>query len=219
MLGFLSASNGWSGNAVSGASGSVPSKFEKGDAVQLQAFPDTVNFIRGIYPIDDRGCALLPIAGEVRVDTMSVRGLEKYLDSLYLPFLRYADVQARPLMRLTFIGGFIRPGLYYVSPNGSLWDAMALAGGPLREDGLNKICWERNGACLRKGLVPLVASGQSLAAAGVLSGDVFTVTPVPKRTGWEIFTTGVLPIFGIAITAASAAATVYFSYQLYKVER
>jgi protein involved in polysaccharide export with SLBB domain len=194
----------------------VQNPFKKGDAFRLIVSRDTAHFLTGIYQIDDNGEALLPIVGNVKVDTWSEKKLTTYLDSLYLPYLRFPDLRVQPLMRLALLGGFAKPGLYYLSPTSSLWDAVALAGGPVREDGLKKIHWERGTALVKGNLLPDLEAGASLSKIGLRSGDQLWVTHVPKRDGWEIFQTEVLPILSISVTTVSALATVYFAYVAYQ---
>jgi protein involved in polysaccharide export with SLBB domain len=193
--------------------------FKKGDAFRLIVSPDTVHFLTGIYQIDDNGEALLPIVGKVKVDTWSEKKLTSYLDSLYLQYLRYPDLRVQPLIRVAILGGFSRPGMYYLSPTASVWDALAQAGGPIREDGLKKIHWERGKVVLKDNLLPDIETGVSLYKAGIRSGDQLWVTHEPKRDGWEIFQTNVLPILTVSISTAATVATLYFSYQAYNRNR
>jgi protein involved in polysaccharide export with SLBB domain len=189
--------------------------FKKGDAFRLIVSPDTVHFLTGIYQIDDNGAALLPIVGIVKVDNMSEKTLTAYLDSLYLPYLRHPGLRVQPLIRVSLLGGFFKPGMYYLSPTSSLWDAVALAGGTVREDGLKKINWERGNVVLKKSLLPEIESGASLSKIGITSGDQLWVTHILKRDGWEIFQTNVLPLLSITISTAATLATLYFSYEAY----
>ncbi len=193
--------------------------FKKGDAFRLIVSPDTAHFLNGIFQIDDEGIALLPIIGKVRVDNLSEKKLTAFLDSQYLSYLRYPNVRVQPLIRVAMLGGFFRPGMYYLSPTSSLWDALAQAGGPVREDGLKKIHWERSNVVLKETLLPDIEAGVSLSRIGIASGDQLWVTHVPRRDGWEIFQTGVLPILSISVTTLSAVATLYFSYQAYSGRR
>jgi len=187
--------------------------FAKGDAVRIILAPDTMHFINGTYHIDDQGFVFLPVVGKTKVDTMSERTFTTYLNTVYLQYLRYPTVQIQPLIRLEMLGGFYKPGLYYVSPQASLWDAMAIAGGPIREDGLKKMKWERDNVRLKTDVTSLVSSGISLETMGVRSGDNFCVVQKPIRERWEIFTTDILPIISVSVSALATTATVYYVYQ------
>jgi protein involved in polysaccharide export with SLBB domain len=194
----------------------VAHPFLRGDAVRISVYPDTSLFVNGTYHIDDSGYILLPIVGRIRVDTMTGVQFESFLDTAYLRFLRYTGIQVQPLIRLAFLGGFQKPGLYYISPRASLWEALAVAGGPVREDGLKKMKWERHGKVLQTELLPAVESGTSLGVFGIKSGDQMWITHVPKREGWEIFTSNVLPIVSISISTVTAVGTLYFAYEVNK---
>ncbi len=204
----------WHGEGPLSQSAERP--FTKGDAVRIAVFQDSLHFVNGIYHIDDDGCVFLPIVGKVKIDTMPERNFSLYLNSVYLQFLRYPTVQVLPLMRLSLLGGFSKPGLFYISPSASLWEAIAMAGGPAREDGIKKITWERSGQTVSNNLLASIQSGASLKTIGIQSGDQLWVTHVPKRDGWEIFTTGVLPIISVSVSALAASATVYYVYQTYR---
>lgn len=190
--------------------------FQKGTAFKIAVFPDTVHFLNGIHDVDDQGNAFLPIVGTVRVDGLTQKALTAKLDTIYLPFLRYPTLRVQPLIRISLLGGFIRPGLYYVSPDASLWDAIEMAGGPVREDGLKLIKWERSGAILKQDLVNEIQAGTSLSAMGLRSGDQLWVTHELKRGAWDIMATGIVPILSLAVTALSAFATLYFTYATYQ---
>lgn len=202
--------------AANDAQSEEQNPFKKGDAFRLIVSPDTAHFLNGIFQIDDNGEALLPIVGKVKVDNWSEKKLTKYLDSLYLPYLRYPDLRVQPLIRVAMLGGYLKPGMYYLSPTSSLWDALVQAGGPLREDGLKKIHWERGNVVLKETLLPDIEAGASLSKIGIRSGDQLWVTHQLKREGWEIFRTDVLPMLTITISTAATIATLYFSYQTYQ---
>ena len=197
--------------AANDAQSEAQNPFKKGDAFRLIVSPDTAHFLNGIFQIDDNGEALLPIVGKLKVDNMSEKKLTAFLDSQYLSYLRYPDLRVQPLIRVAMLGGFFRPGMYYLSPTSSLWDALAQAGGPVREDGLKKIHWERGNAVVKGNLLSEIEAGASLSKIGIRSGDQLWVTHIPKRDGWEIFQTGVLPILSITVTMVAAVATLYYS--------
>jgi|GEM_PF-666481 protein involved in polysaccharide export with SLBB domain len=193
--------------------------FMKGDAVRITVAPDTAHFINGVYHIDDNGRVFLPVVGSIKIDTMSEKELSAFLNAVYLHYLRYPSLQVQPLIRVSLLGGFQKPGLFYVNPSSSLWDVVALAGGPVREDGLKKLQWERGGMLRETALLGPVESGQSLATVGIKSGDQFWITHSPKRTGWEVFVADILPLVSISVSAVSTTASLYFVYQTYKGNR
>lgn len=183
--------------------------FEPGDAVRISVLADSTAFLEGLYHIDDSGDIFLPIVGRTQVTNLTVTELKTYLDSVYLRYLRYPDVRVQRMVRLSFLGGFHQPGLYYVDPHQSLWDALAQAGGPMREDGLCKLRWQRADYVVDKDLVPELKAGHSLAELGVESGDLIWVTDNPKRNGWEVFRDDVMPLLSLTISIATAGLALW----------
>jgi protein involved in polysaccharide export with SLBB domain len=190
--------------------------YQKGDAVRIAVSSDTTHFVNGTYHIDDNGFVFLPVLGKVKIDSMTEKSFVSLLNSSYLSFLRYPTIQVHLLMRVSLLGGFAKPGLFYVDPSASLWDAIALAGGPVREDGLKKINWEREGQIIDKNLLPSIESGKSLSTLGMRSGDQLWITHVPKKDGWEIFSSEYLPVISVAVSALSTTATLFVVYQTYR---
>jgi protein involved in polysaccharide export with SLBB domain len=193
--------------------------FNKGDAIRIMVPLDSAHFINGVYQIDDCGFVNLPAIGRLKIDTMTQSSLALYLDTMYVQYLRYPVVQVEPLIRVSLLGGFYHPGLYFLSPTVSLWEAVSIAGGPQREDGLKIINWERGGTLLKTDLLPEIEAGTSLTAIGFKSGDQLWVTHAPKRDKWEVFRTDVLPMLTITISTAATIATLYFSYEAYRSQR
>ncbi len=190
--------------------------FKKGDAFRIVVFPDTAHFLNGVYHIDDSGKVFLPVIGTMKVSSITEKNLTLLLDTIYLPYLRYPNVLVQPLVRVSLLGGFIKPGLFYVSPRASLWDAIELAGGTIREDGIKKIKWARDGSIVKKDLLTDFQAGTSLSSMGFRSGDQIFVTHVPKRDSWEIFREEVLPLLSLVIGTAATAATAYFTFETYQ---
>jgi protein involved in polysaccharide export with SLBB domain len=187
---------------------------EPGDAIRISTYPDTSSFINGFYPIDGEGRAYLPIIGKMNVSAMSE---EKFLDTLkavYISYLRYPILQVRHLIRISLLGGFQRPGLYYIDPDYTMWDAVYQTGGTTREDGLKRMKWERDRRTVSKDIIPYYQSKQSLSSIGFKSGDQLW-TPVDPKRGWwdvafkDVFLTQVFPII-------ATSATLYISYLMYQ---
>jgi protein involved in polysaccharide export with SLBB domain len=190
--------------------------FTRGDAFRIYVIPDTAHFLNGTYQIDDEGKVFLPMIGRIKVDSMTLVDFNTVVDSIYMPYLRNPNIRIQPLIRVSLLGGFQKPGLYLVTPYASLWDAISLAGGPAREDGLGKIKWVRHGAIVKNNLVADIEKGTSLKNLGFASGDQLCVTRLPKLEKGEAFRTDVLPILSITVSMLTATATVYFAYQAYK---
>ncbi|MBN2366992.1 MAG: polysaccharide biosynthesis/export family protein [Calditrichaeota bacterium] len=178
--------------------------FHPGDAVQISVYPDTTSFLHGIYKIDGNGEIYLPIKGKVKISEMTQNELESFIKQNFTAYLRYPEINVRPLIRVSLLGGFANPGLYYLDPEYTIWDAVRLAGGTLREDGLKKMKWERDKDVIRDNLIPFYESGRGLRQIGFRSGDqIWTPTP-RERTFWTVFRD--------VAAIASTAATLYFTY-------
>jgi protein involved in polysaccharide export with SLBB domain len=200
-------------SAASGTAGrTLP--FIAGDALQITPWPDTAAFPAGFYPIDGEGYVDFPIIGYVKVTTLAAEELAKLLAEKYVDFMRYPHMTIRPMVRVALNGGFYRPGLYWINPRASLWEAVQIAGGPQRSDGFKKIKWERDGTVINNNMVPLLQEGKSLYQAGFKTGDQLTVTQRPLLTGWDMFSSNVLPMITFAISTAVSALTIYNSMQM-----
>jgi protein involved in polysaccharide export with SLBB domain len=184
-----------------------------GDAVHITVYPDTLSFLTGTYRLAEDGTIDLPMVGPFRIGDMSRLELEKRLAGHYLRYLRYPYVAITPLIRVGFVGGFGKPGFYYVNPNESFWEALRLSGGPLRNDGMRLVRWERDLTVVSGNIVPAIESGRSLHDLGIRSGDRFTVTTKPKRERIESFDQDVVPVLQVLLTTISASATLYIVYR------
>jgi protein involved in polysaccharide export with SLBB domain len=201
------------------SSGVRPCPFIPGDAIKVSVFPDTNLFPSGVYLIDGEGYVDLPVLGYLKITSMSVVDLTELLKKSYMPFIRYPYIVVRPLLRISLFGGFARPGLYYVDPHVTLWDAVRLGGTTVRKDGLNKMVWERDHSIIQKDVVPYFQSQKSLYQIGFQSGDRLSVTNKPELTKWEMFRTDILPFLSIVLSAAMSAATLYNTYYVIKETR
>jgi protein involved in polysaccharide export with SLBB domain len=195
------------------ASAEAESFVRPGEAIQIRAYPDTGAFVNGFYPIDGEGRIYLPIIGKMKIVGMSEKAFLDTLKAQYISYLRYPNVQVRHSIRISLLGGFQRPGLYYIDPDYSMWDAVYLAGGTTREDGLKRMCWERDRFPVTKDIIPYYQSGQSLRSIGFQSGDQLWTPVEPKRKWWETVVKDIIlsQVFPIVTTSAS----LFISYIVY----
>ncbi|EHO41906.1 polysaccharide export protein [Caldithrix abyssi DSM 13497] len=182
--------------------------FKPGDGLMISTLPDTTSFINGVYPIDDRGFAELPMIGKVNVSKMTVHQLVAFLRKNYESYLRFPNIYVKPLARVSLLGGFTRPGLYYVDVNSSLWDLIYMAGGTLTEDGIYEMHWQRNEKERSGDLTGFFESGISLKKMGFKSGDIFWTPSPTRRTFWDKVR-DVMPI----LTFATTVWAIYNTYQ------
>ncbi len=182
-------------------------RFTPGNGVIVKVYPDTL-FLNGTYPIDSDGYADLPLVGMVKVTDKTDDQLSEQLLSTYVEYLRYPYVQTRPAIRVSLLGGFESPGMYYVDPRSSVFDVLQIAGGPQRPDGIRKLRWERDNRVINANMAPFVQSGQSLYQIGFRSGDQIWVTRNPRREGWEVFTSDIVPVISIMISTIATVITI-----------
>lgn len=172
----------------------VQDHFVPGDGLRITVFPDTAHFLNGVYPIDLGGYISLPLLGRFQVTTMSTHQFTDFIKNTYAQYLRFPEVQVTPLIRVSMLGGFARPGLYYIDPRRSLWDLVYMAGGPSHEEGLHEMRLERDKKILSGDLIPYYQSGQSLSSLGVKSGDQFWTPNDPERTVWDMVIGDIIPV-------------------------
>jgi protein involved in polysaccharide export with SLBB domain len=194
---------------IAAASDSLP--FKPGDAVRILALPDTSSFLAGVYPIDQQGYVHLPLLVDARVDTMTLLQLRDFINARYVNYLRYPTASVEPLIRVSLLGGFHHPGLYYFSSRESLWDAVRLAGGTLRDDGMQLLRWERAKQVISSDLSQFIEAGTSLDSMKFISGDQIVVTAKPRLNGWEIFRDDALPIISFVAATATTVASLYIA--------
>jgi protein involved in polysaccharide export with SLBB domain len=183
--------------------------FRPGDAVEISVFPDTTSFLNDIFSIDGEGFISLPIKGRVQISEMNEAEFFSYLTENFRQYIKTTDIQVKPLIRTSLLGGFITPGLYYVDENLTLWQLIQMGGGTELEDGLKKMKWERNRKTVQKNLIPYFESGKSLNQLGFQSGDQIWA-PRPERTNWLDRLNQFLPLVSVAVTSY----TLYLTYTL-----
>jgi protein involved in polysaccharide export with SLBB domain len=186
-------------------------KFQPGDALKVTVFPDSTGFPNGLYRIDSDGNVDFPLIGVVRIVNFTPGEIQTILNEKYVKFLPQPNITVKPLLRISLLGGFYRPGLYWIDPRESIWNAVERAGGTQREDGIKKIRWERDTGIVTKDIVAYYQSGKSLYAIGFKSGDQLSVTSKPRQNFRDIFREDIVPVFSIISTVAS----IYITYLAY----
>jgi protein involved in polysaccharide export with SLBB domain len=178
------------------------------DAIRITVPLDDSSFLNGIYPIDDNGNAFIPILGPIQTKDKTIDSLTHQIRTSLEQYMPYPELQIRPLIRASLQGGFVTPGFFYIEPQYSMWELIAMAGGTTCESGLKKIVWERDNEVVDNNIIPYLESGRSLASIGFRSGDQL-YTPVDTRGLGEVFVRTVLPImtFGLSVALGVIALT------------
>lgn len=181
--------------------------YKPGEAILIQIFPDSSSFLNGLYKIDDSGCIDFPVIGTIQIHKMSPSQLIDTIKLRCIDYLPFPNIRVSPLMRLSLLGGFYKPGLYWIDSRNSIWDAVQIAGGLQREDGLKLLRWERDGKVISKNMINQFQSGASLQSIGFKSGDQLCVTSRPKTQ--FSFREHFLPFFTLFLTTLTTGITVY----------
>lgn len=152
-------------------------EFYPGDAVRITLMEiergsdrKSLN-ISGDYKINSAGYIMLPLIGSVKVIGHDRVSLAKNLVELYSPYLPEPYITTAPLIRVTLMGAFNKPGSYRISPEASLWELIEMADGPGTNCDLNSIRVERGGKIIIKNLLEEFERGHSLEDIGIRSGD------------------------------------------------
>jgi protein involved in polysaccharide export with SLBB domain len=179
--------------------------FQSGDALCISALPDT-GFPNGIYQIHRNGNVDLPMLGSVKVVPSQRDSFQLLVKQAYVQYLRDPHIQVNRMIRVSLLGGFIKPGLYWICPETTLWNAIYMAGGTINEDGIKKMRWERNGKIVKKKLVTDFESGKTLDEMGFNSGDQISVTSRSKRSPLEIVLQDVIPVLSFVIAIVTTVS-------------
>jgi protein involved in polysaccharide export with SLBB domain len=175
-----------------------------GDGLSISTFPDTTSFLNKVFQIDDRGYVDFPLVGKAQVSNMTEEQLVTFVRDNFKLYTRSPNVSIKSMLRLSMIGGFIRPGLFYVDYDMSFWNAIQLSGGPVLEDGIKEMQWERNGVRVKDDLRPFYEQGVSLKSMGFKSGDIIWTPSPGAETTLDIIIRDVIPILAFATTIMMA---------------
>lgn len=163
--------------AATGVKGGSSNEFYPGDAVRINVIElergadrRTLD-ISGDYTINSMGYIMLPLIGNVKVVGQDRVSLAKQLVEAYSPYLKSPYITTIPLIRLTLMGAFNKPGSYRINPESSLWELINMADGPKENCDLNSIRVERGGRVVIKNLLEEFEKGHSLQDIGIRSGD------------------------------------------------
>lgn len=182
--------------------------FKPGNAIKISMFPDSTIMPNGIYPIDEKGFIDLPSIGLLNVNNMSEKQFVEICKKTYSGHLRYLEFRVRPMIRISCLGGFQQPGLYWINPKASLWEVIKTAGGPINDDAIKDMKLERDGSIVLKDLSKLFQAGNSIESNGIISGDQITVRKRERRSGAEVLTRIILPVVTSALSITMTSITI-----------
>jgi polysaccharide export outer membrane protein len=144
-----------------------------GDVIKVEVFGHEE--LSGDYLIDENANLLLPLIGELNVRDMTVPDLRARIRAGYNLLFTQAFITVTPLFRVAVLGEVVRPGLYNVDPTLTVYDLLALAGGPLRAANQNRTRLLRGGQQIALGIDPASLAQATLRELGIRSGDQIIV--------------------------------------------
>ncbi|MBD3289383.1 hypothetical protein GF337_11325 [candidate division KSB1 bacterium] len=154
------------------------SKFQPGDAIRIEIIEimetqgQSTNIdVDDDYSIDRDGSITMPLVGEIKVIGHNTETLIELLSQKFSPYFKEPFITVTPLIRLTIMGAFNKPGSYRIDPEESLWELIEMAGGPATGCDLATLRVERSGEVAIENLLSSFERGHSLEEIGVRSGD------------------------------------------------
>ena len=136
--------------------------------------------IGGQYIVDSRGHIMMPLVGSIKVVGYNRYTLAEKIVDVYKSYFTEPYISIKPLIRLTLMGTFKKPGSYRISPESSLWELIEQAGGPLSNCDLNSIKVIRGDKVVIEDLLASFEKAYSLEDIEVKSGDQI-IAGVRKR--------------------------------------
>ncbi len=131
--------------------------------------------LSGEFPIDENYNLLYPLIGTVNVRSVSVAQLREQLNTGLSQLFQRPFITVTPLFRVAVLGEVNKPGLYSTDPTLTVFDLLALAGGPTREANQDKLQLLRGGENIRVSLQPATIARSTLRELGVRSWDQLIV--------------------------------------------
>jgi polysaccharide export outer membrane protein len=199
LAGLAGWGGGWRVTALRAQQPSEP--FVPGDVIRLVVEGDST--LSGIFTVGPGPALTLPVIGEISLVGVRRADLESQLRERLGRYLRNPIVHAKALIRLMIVGEVNKPGVYAVSTDQVLADALTVAGGPTPGARVTGIRIERGDRRFLEGdrLQAALARGMTVDDLNLRAGDRIVVPRLrdPEST-WRIlgFATGsLLAVYGI----------------------
>ncbi|MHC4886749.1 MAG: polysaccharide biosynthesis/export family protein, partial [Planctomycetota bacterium] len=139
--------------------------------------------VNRLLVVDRNGTLFIPKIGEVSLLAVKASALRTVLQRAIQKQYREVEVEASlgrlHAIRIMLSGHLTEPGLRLLPANSTLLDALAAAGGILREGTLRRVTVQRRGKpALVVDLYPLLLGGDVRNNPVLLAGDVISVGPI-----------------------------------------
>lgn len=174
-----------------------PLAVRPGDVIKVQVWGHEE--LSGEFPIDENFNLLFPIIGEVNVRQMTVTQLRERIRQDLSQLFTQPFVTIVPLFRVAVLGEVVRPGLYSPDPTMTVFDLLALAGGPTRSAREREMRLIRAGDQIQVSIEPSAIARATLRELGIRSGDQLIV-PRKRFTREDL---------GLLMTAANLVLIAY----------
>ena len=166
---------------------------QRGDAIKIILWEgwnapkkgSLLSHFQGEFVIDGNGNIRFPVIGLVNIAGKNADQIEKQLREIFQPFANNPDVTIIPLIRVTLIGAFKRPGTYRVAVDATYWELVERARGPEGKMDFENTIVVRNGKEVFKNVIRAFEKGQSLMEMGIQSGDQI-YAPEKKKITFEL---------------------------------
>jgi len=140
-----------------------------GDVVKIQVWGHEE--LSGEFPVDENYNLLFPLVGSINVRNVTVSQLRERLNTELSQLFQRPFFTLTPMFRVAVLGEVYKPGLYSVDPTLTVFDLLALAGGPTRQANEKKLQLIRGGEAVHVSLEPEAMARSTLRELGVRSGD------------------------------------------------
>lgn len=188
--------------------------FRSGEALTVSIPLDTHAVFNGSYPIDSLGYAEIPVVGKILVGDRKTGDVEEFLSKKLGEYLRDPHLTVTPSVRLTFLGHWVHPGMYFVSPKSTVWDLFRGVGGPTDEANLEKIRVMRGSQIIPLDVLTAFSSGANFRTMGLRSGDIIII-PIPSDKGFWYWFRESLSVTAQFASVAATLMTAYITYIIY----
>ena len=157
-------------DTVAPTPGSAAGALRPGDAVRITVFRNPE--LSGEFTVAADGSLRHPLYRNVKVTGLAMPAVDAQLRTFMRRFMAADSVfVVEPLLRVTVGGEVARPNVYTLSPETSIAQAAALAGGPTERGRRDRLVLSRNG---RQTTVALRGS-DGRGREPIMSGDEITV--------------------------------------------
>lgn len=163
-----------------------------GDAVRITVWRDAE--LSGEFPVGPDGTLLHPVYRTLRVSGVALPELDGRIRTFLQRYQTEPQFVAEPLLRVTIGGEVEKPALYFLAPDVTIAQAVAIAGGARERGRTDRVRLFSDGRIQSVRL----DGGDPMAGLPVRSGDQLIVE---RRS--SVFRDVVAPLIGIAGAAAA----------------